>query len=103
MVRLLTVAGSSVMSSHSFRHVHMHSGDSSNMSRMTATKSSMNCNLVQLSSCCIAGTCYDGECEGLHQSSEERKQQAQWPAPQQQQTIITAGWFASLPIQKALA
>lgn len=37
------------------------------------------------------GTCYHGDCEGLHLSVEERQQHAQWLAPDQQQVIITAG------------
>ena len=42
-------------------------------------------------SCCSAGTCYNGECDGLHLSVEERQQHAQWLAPDHQQVIITAG------------
>ncbi|DBA90281.1 TPA: hypothetical protein ACH3X1_003571 [Trebouxia sp. C0004] len=36
-------------------------------------------------------TCYNGECEGLHLPVEERKQHAQWLAPEHQQVIIAAG------------
>ncbi len=44
-----------------------------------------------VSSCCSAGTCYNGDCEGLHLSVEERKQHAKWLAPEHQQVIIAAG------------
>lgn len=46
---------------------------------------------VAVSSCCSAGTCYNGECEGLHLSVDEREQHAQWLAPEHQQVIIAAG------------
>ncbi len=47
-----------------------------------------------VTSCCSAGTCYNGECEGLHLSVEEREQHAEWLAPEHQQVIIAAGQSA---------
>ena len=44
----------------------------------------------------LAGTCYNGECEGLHLSSEERAQHLSWPKPSKPQTIVTAGRFVYL-------
>ncbi|KAL0049651.1 hypothetical protein WJX82_006855 [Trebouxia sp. C0006] len=37
------------------------------------------------------GTCYNGECEGLHLSVDERKRHAKWLAPEHQHVIIAAG------------
>lgn len=41
----------------------------------------------------VAGTCYDGECEGLHLPQEERKQHSNWETTNtgSQKLIITAG------------
>jgi len=55
-----------------------------------------------VSSCCSAGTCYNGECEGLHLSVEERKRHAKWLAPEHQHVIIAAGESA-VPYPKTLA
>ena len=42
---------------------------------------------------CIAGTCFDGECEGLHLPVQERHQHMTWSTPQQPKVIVTAGQF----------
>ena len=44
----------------------------------------------------LAGTCYNGECEGLHLSSEERAQHLSWPKPSKPKLIVTAGRFVPL-------
>lgn len=55
---------------------------------------------------CNIGTCYNGECEGLHVPAEERAEQASWPKPLHQKVIITAGvstgLFGKLNAQLAL-
>ena len=38
-----------------------------------------------------AGTCYNGECEGLHEEADVRKQQAAWKIPDRARLIIAAG------------
>ncbi len=40
---------------------------------------------------CGSGTCYDGECEGLHEERGVRQQQAAWPRPGRAKLIIAAG------------
>lgn len=37
------------------------------------------------------GTCYNGECEGMHLPLEEKAEQATWPKPPHQKVIVTAG------------
>lgn len=39
------------------------------------------------------GTCYNGECEGLHLPVEEIVEQATWPKPSHPKVIVTAGRF----------
>ena len=38
-----------------------------------------------------AGTCFNGECEGLHLPPDERAEQATWAKPSRQKIIVTAG------------
>ena len=40
---------------------------------------------------CNTGTCYNSECEGLHEEVHVRKQQAAWKAPDRARLIIAAG------------
>ena len=42
---------------------------------------------------CKAGTCFDGECEGLHIAKEDRELQKTWPPPPSgaAQLIVAAG------------
>ena len=44
----------------------------------------------------LAGTCYNGECEGLHLSSEERAQHLSWHKHSKPKLIVTAGRFEYL-------
>ena len=44
----------------------------------------------------LAGTCYNGDCEGLHLSSKERAQHLGWPEPSKPKLIVTAGRFVCL-------
>lgn len=39
----------------------------------------------------FAGTCYDGECEGLHEDPDVRIQQRTWQKPEKGKLIIAAG------------
>ena len=39
------------------------------------------------------GTCYNGECEGLHEEADVRKQEAAWKMPDRARLIIAAGKY----------
>lgn len=46
------------------------------------------------------GTCYNGECEGLHLPVEEIVEQATWPKSSHPKVIVTAGMFVKSSSKK---
>ena len=58
---------------------------------LMSTVACTDLNSLQRGCKCITGTCYNGECEGLHLPAEERAEQASWPKPLPQKVVVTAG------------
>lgn len=47
--------------------------------------------VVDMRHCHSTGTCYDGECEGLHEDPDVRREQKTWQRPEKGKLIIAAG------------